>query len=166
MRHAWIMIVAAALAVSPACGVYSTTGRTAGDIKRIAVPNLANETPEPDIEIQIAENLRAGLIKDNTLKVVPESEADAVLEAVVVDYRNVPYTYSTELQADQYRLTIVLMASLFNPKDNDYVWKDRRIEASGDYYLETASERTYDRALEEVFKDLVEGILNATTQEW
>ena len=167
MRQSWGIIAAAAvLALAPACGVYSTKGRTAGDIKKIAVPNLSNETAQPDIENEITENLRAGLIKDNTLKVVPESEADAVLEAVVIDYRNLPYTYSTELQADQYRLTIVLTASLFNPKDNDYVWKDRRIEASGDYYLETTTERTYDRALEEVYKDLVEGILNATTQEW
>jgi outer membrane lipopolysaccharide assembly protein LptE/RlpB len=167
MRRSLCIIAAAAILASvPACGYYSTKGRTAGDIKRIAVPNLANETAEPDIEIAITENLRAGLIKDNTLKVVAENEADAVLEATVVDYRNLPYTFNTELQADQYRLVIALMASLFNPKDNTYVWKDRRIEAHGDYYLETATDRTYDRALEEVYKDIVEGILNATTQEW
>jgi outer membrane lipopolysaccharide assembly protein LptE/RlpB len=167
MRRALsIIAVAAILALVPACGYYSTKGRTAGDIKRIAVPNLANETAEPDIEIAITENLRAGLIKDNTLKVVAETEADAILEATVVDYRNLPYTFNTELQADQYRLVIALVASLFNPKDNTYVWKDRRIEGHGDYYLETATERNYDRALEEVYKDIVEGILNATTQEW
>ncbi len=168
MRRSWGIIAAAALiALAPACGgYYSTKGRTAGDIKKIAVPNLSNETSEPDVEIAITENLRAGLIKDNTLKVVAEREADAVLEATVVEYRNLPYTFSTELQADQYRLTVAILASLFNPKENDYVWKDRRIEARSEYYLETATERTYDRALEEVYKDLVEGILNATTQEW
>lgn len=167
MRRSWSIIVAAAiLAIAPACGSYSTKGRSAGDIKRIAIPNLANETAEPDIEIQITENLRAGLIKDNTLKVVAETEADAILEATVVEYRNLPYTFNTELQADQYRLVIALLASLFNPKDNTYLWKDRRIAAQSDYYLETQTERTYDRALEEVYKDIVEGILNATAQEW
>jgi hypothetical protein len=168
MRRSWSVLAAAAIiALAPACGgYYSTKGRTAGDIKKIAVPNLANETAEPDVEITITENLRAGLIKDNTLKVVGEQEADAVLEAKVVAYSNLPYTFSTELQADQYRLTVVILASLFNSKANDYVWKDRRIEAHSDYYLETTTERTYDRALEEVYKDLVEGILNATTQEW
>jgi hypothetical protein len=167
MRRSWsIIAIAGILAFAPACGYYSTKGRTAGDIKRIAVPNLANETAEPDIEIQITDNLRAGLIKDNTLKVVAEAEADAILEATVVEYRNVPYTFNTELQADQYRLVVALIASLFNPKDNTYVWKDRRIESHSDYYLETATDRTYDRALEEVYKDIVEGILNATTQEW
>ncbi len=167
MRRSWGIIAAAAfLAFAPACGHYSTKGRTAGDIKKIAIPNLANETAQPDIETQITDNLRAGLIRDNTLKVVAEAEADAILEATVVEYGNVPYTFNTELQADQYRLAIVLLASLFNPKDNTYVWKDRRIEAHSDYYLETTTERTYDRALEEVYKDIVEGILNATAQEW
>jgi hypothetical protein len=166
VRVCSIIAVAAILACAPSCGYYSTKGRTAGDIKKIAVPNLANETSEPNIEIEITDNIRAGLIKDNTLKVVAESEADAVLEATVIEYRNVPYTFNTELQADQYRLVIALLASLFNPKDNTYVWKDRRIEARSDYYLETTTERTYDRALEEVYKDIVEGILNATAQEW
>jgi hypothetical protein len=130
------------------------------------VPNIANETSQPNIEIEITDNIRDGLIKDNTLKVVPEAEADAVLEATVVEYSNVPYTFNTELQADQYRLVIALVASLFNPKDNSYVWKDRRIEGRSDYYLETTTQRTYATALEEVYKDIVEGILNATAQEW
>ena len=154
------------LMLAPACGVYSTKGRTAGNIKKVAVPNLSNETAQPDIESEITTNLRNGLIKDNTLKVVAENEADAVLEGTVVDYKNVPFTFNADLQAEQYRLMIVLNISLFNPKDNTYIWKDRRIDAHSDYYLETTTDRTYDRALEEVYKDIVEGILNATTQEW
>lgn len=168
MRHVRVIIVISLfLATVSACGVYSTKGRTAGDIKKIAVPSLANETAEPDIEIEITNNLRSGIIRDNTLKVVPEEEADAVLEGTVVEYRNTPFTFNTtDLQAEQYRLVIGLVASLFNPKDNTYIWKDRRIDAHSDYYLETATERDYDKALEEVYKDLVEGILNATVQEW
>jgi hypothetical protein len=168
MRHVRISIVISfMLAVLPSCGIYSTKGRTAGDIKKIAVPNLANETAEPDIEIKITENLRNGIIRDNTLQVVPEEEADAVLEGTIVEYRNTPFTFNTaDLQAEQYRLVIGLVASLFNPKDNTYIWKDRRIDAHSDYYLETSTERDYDKALEEVYKDLVEGILNATVQEW
>jgi len=161
-----IFAVSILLMLASACGIYSTKGRTAGDIKKIAVPNLSNETAQPDIETEITTNLRSGLIKDNTLKVVAENEADAVLEGTVIEYRNVPFTFNADLQAEQYRLMIGLNVSLFNPKDNTYIWKDRRIDAHSDYYLETTTDRTYDRALEEVYKDIVEGILNATTQEW
>jgi hypothetical protein len=166
-RRAWGLAVGAALlALVAACGPYSTKGRTAGDIKKIAVPNFSNETAQPDIEIDITSNLRNGLIQDNTLKVVAEDEADAVLEGTIVAYQNIPFTFNTELQAEQYRLVIGIEVSLFNPKDNTYIWKDRRIDAHSDYFLETTTDRTYDKALEEVYKDLVEGILNATVQEW
>jgi len=167
MRRTSAIIAASALCMLiPACGHYSSSGRTAGDIKRIAVPYLANRTPEPEIEIEITQNVVNGLVKDNTLKVVPEAEADAVLEGAIVDYRNLPFTFNQELQADQYRLVVGLVVSLFNPKDNTYIWKEKRIEAHSDYYLETTTERTYDKALEEVYKDIVTGILNATVQEW
>ena len=61
------------------CG-YSFKGRSAGDIKRIAVPYLSNATAQPEIEIEITRSIIDGLVKDNTLKVVTGSEADAVLE--------------------------------------------------------------------------------------
>jgi Lipopolysaccharide-assembly len=167
MRWRWISCAATAVLVATsACGPYRTSGRTAGDIQKIAVPYIKNQTAEPEIEIEITQNVINGLVKDNTLKVVPEEDADAVLEGTVVAYTNIPFTFNTELQADQYRLVIELIVSLFNPKDNMYIWKDKKIQAHSDYYLETTTERTYDKALEEVYKEIVDGILNNTVQEW
>jgi len=154
------------LAAAGSCGYYSTKGRTAGDIKKIAVPYLKNETAQPEIEIEITRNVIDGLIKDNTLKVVPDEDADAVLEGSIVDYKNIPFTFNTELQAQQYRLVIAINVSLFNRKENTPIWENRKIEGHCDYYLEASSELNYDKALEEVYNDLVEGILNATVQEW
>jgi len=157
------------------CGYYSTKGRTAGDIKRIAIPYFKNETAQHDIEIDITNNIINGLVKDNTLKVVPEADADAVLQGTIVAYQNIPYTFQesqqvqneqTQLQAQQYRLIIGISVSLYGRKDNAPIWENRRIEAHSDYYLETSTERNYDKALQEVYNDLVEGILNATVQEW
>ncbi|RJR26714.1 MAG: hypothetical protein C4574_06910 [Candidatus Latescibacterota bacterium] len=165
-RNASLVLCAAGLAALVSCGYYSTKGRTAGDIKRIAVPYLSNETAEPEIEIEITRSVIDGLVKDNTLKVVTGEEADAVLEGTVERYQNVPFTFDTKLQAQQYRLLIAIRASLFDPKTNTYIWQDKKIEAHGDYYLEAAGQRSYDEALEEVYRYLVEGILNATVQEW
>ena len=167
-----LAVVTACLACAiVSCGYYGTSSRTAGDIKKIAVPYLQNETPEPEIEIEITQQIIDGLIKDNTLKVVPEEEADAVLEGSIVDYRNVPFTFNkstsgAEIQADQYRLVIGLNVALFNKKENAYLWKDKKISAHGDYYLETSSEQNYEKAIEEVYRDIVEGILGATVQDW
>jgi len=151
------------------CGYYSTSGRTAGDIKKIAVPYFENETSEPDIEIEITQKIIDGLIKDNTLKVVSEDEADAILEGKVIEYRNVPFTFSEstgEIQADQYRLVIGLSVSLFSKKKNDYIWEGKKITVHGDYFLESTTDQTYEKALENVYGDIVESILNSTVQEW
>lgn len=165
-RRSTIIGLAAGALLLGSCGYYSTKGRTAGDIKRISVPYLKNETPEPEIEIQITQRIIEGLVKDNTLKVVAETEADAVLEGAVQRYQNIPFTFNTDLQAEQYRLVIAIAVSLFDPKTNTYIWSDKKIEARGDYYLEASGQRTYEEALDEVYRFLVEGILNATVQEW
>jgi len=151
------------------CGYYSTSGRTAGDIKKIAVPYFKNETAEPDIEIEITQNIIDGLIKDNTLKVVSEDEADAIIEGTVIEYKNVPFTFSQttgEIQAEQYRLVISLNISLYNKKKNEYIWENKKVTVHGDYYLESSVEQNYEKALETVYNDIVENILNATVQEW
>ncbi len=149
-----------------ACGRYSTSGRTAGDIKRIAIPYLENQTAEPEIEIEITQRIIDGLVKDNTLKVTSEEDADALLEGSVTEYSNVPFTFSNELQADQYRLLVGLRVSLLDRKKNTYIWQDKNITKHANYYLETSTEQTYEKALEDIYRDIVEEILGATVQEW
>ncbi|HSG27146.1 MAG TPA: LptE family protein [Candidatus Krumholzibacterium sp.] len=169
VRHIAIVASVLLLSMTLSCGYYRTTSRTAGDIKRIAIPYLVNDTPEPDVEIEITQKIIDGIVRDNTLKVVSEDDADGILEASIVEYRNAPYTFAQsggDVQAEQYRLTITLKASLFDRAKNSYIWEDRRIRASGDYYLETTSEQTYAKALEDVYRDLVESILSATVQDW
>jgi hypothetical protein len=159
-------LIVLTLALFAACGYYSTSGRTAGDIKRIAIPYLENQTTEPEIEIEITQRIIDGLIKDNTLKVTSEEDADAVLEGSVTEYSNVPFTFSNELQADQYRLLVGLRVSLLDKKGNTYIWQDKNIKKYANYYLETSTEQTYEKALEDIYRDIVEEILGATVQEW
>jgi hypothetical protein len=162
IRWGFIILVA----LHAACGFYSTSSRTAGDIKKIAVPYLENDTAEPDIEIEITQRVIDGLVEDNTLKVTSDQDADAILEGSIIEYANVPITFSNELQADQYRLLIGLRVSLLNKKDNSYIWQDKSIKAQANYYLETTTEHTYEKALEDIYRDIVEKILSSTVQDW
>jgi hypothetical protein len=164
------------IAVAAACGLalvsctyYGTTSRTAGDIARIAVPYFSNKTSEPDVEIEITDQINLGIARDNTLKVVDETEADAILEGTVMKYRNTPFTFAegeTQIQAEQYRLMIEIQVSLFSPSQNSYIYENKIVRAHGDYYLETTADQNYENAIKEVYQDLVEGILAATVQDW
>ena len=166
MKSAQVILLVISLLLSAACGHYSTSGRTAGDIKKIAIPYLENETAEPEIEIEITQSIIDGLVSDNTLKVTSVEDADAVLEGSIIEYSNVPFTFSNELQADQYRLLIGLRVSLLDKKENVYIWQEKNIKKHANYYLETSTEQTYEKALEDIYRDIVEEILGSTVQEW
>jgi len=169
IKETLILLLVVAIMSLASCGYYSTSGRTAGDIKKIAVPYFKNDTAEPDIEIDTTQRIIDALIKDNTLKVVSEDEADAILEGSIIEYKNIPFTFSENnqsIQAEQYRLVIGLNVSLFSKKKNDYIWENKKITAHGDYYLESTTDQTYEKALENVYNDIVESILSSTVQEW
>ena len=162
-------ITLTAVFIAGSCSYYGTTSRTAGDIARISVPYFSNKTSEPDVEIEITDKIIIGIAKDNTLKVVDETEADANLEGTVTKFRNTPFTFEhreTQIQAEQYRLMIEIQVSLFSPLKNAYIYENKVIRAHGDYYLETSADQNFENALEEVYQDLVEGILAASVQDW
>ncbi len=164
-----LALVFACAFVLVSCTYYGTTSRTAGDIARISVPYFSNRTSEPDVEIEITDQIILGIAKDNTLKVVDETEADASLEGIVMKYRNTPFTFAegdNQIQAEQYRLMIEIKVSLFNPTLNEYIYEDKLVRAHGDYYLETTGDQNYENAIQTVYQDLVEGILAASVQDW
>lgn len=171
MKNVWTAVVLmSALFMIGGCGSYSTTSRTAGDIKDISVPYFDNDTAEPNIEIEITQRIIDGIINDNTLKVVSGEESDAVLEGTITEYRNEPFTFAegagSDIQAEQYRLFIQLEVSLFDRSKNQYVWENQSLQAHGDYYLESTTEQNYENALKNVYTDLVDGILSNTVQDW
>src|SRR4030095_2819459 len=88
-----VALMAAACALS--CG-YSTTSRTAKDIKFIHVPFFENETAEPNLEISVTEQVIDNLVADNTLKVVSEDGADAILDGRIVEFTNKPFSFNQD----------------------------------------------------------------------
>jgi TolB-like protein len=146
---------------------YSTSSRTAKDIKTIAVPFFNNLTTEPDLEISVTERIINNLIDDNTLKVVDEESADAVLDGDIVGFTNTPFSFNVDLNADEYRVILVVEVTLHNRKLNEPIWQDQRITGEAAYFLDAAEAGlTYEDALEECIEEITEQILNLTVQDW
>ena len=156
----------AALCLS-GCG-YSTTSRTAKDIKSIYVPFFENKTPEPNLEISVTERIIDNLVRDNTLKVVSENAADAVLDGQITGFKNQPFSFNQELQADEYHVVVTVVVSLFNRRTNEPIWEKRSFVGDGSYFVEQvdADGRTFDDAVEESVREITERILNLTVQDW
>lgn len=156
----------AALAAAGGCG-YSTTSRTAKDIKTIYVPFFENKTSEPNLELSVTNQIIQNLVTDNTLKVVPENSADAILEGQIVEFRNQPFSFNKELNAQEYHVMIRVVATLFNRRQNEPIWKDRAFEGDGSYFVEKVEGgHTFDDAVQESLHEITERILNLTVQDW
>ena len=157
---------ATALALAVACG-YSTTSRTAKDIRTIYVPFFENKTSEPNLEISVTERVIQHLVTDNTLKVVTEDGADAVLEGQIVEFRNQPFSFNSELNAEEYHVVIRVVATLYNRRQNEPIWQNRSFQGDGSYFVEQVEDgRTIDDAIDESIREITERILNLTVQDW
>jgi outer membrane lipopolysaccharide assembly protein LptE/RlpB len=157
------VLVALALA---GCG-YGTNTRTAKDIKTIYVPFFENKTAEPNLEISVTERIIQNLVNDNTLKVVPESGADAVLDGQIVDFKNQPFSFNQNLNAEEYHVVVTVVCTLFNRRTNEPIWKDRNFVGDGSYFVEQVENgRTFNDAVDESIKEITDRILNLTVQDW
>jgi hypothetical protein len=166
----WIAaaFAAAVLGVVPGCGYYSTKSRTAKDVKSVAVPFFENDTSEPNLEVMITERIIENLVLDNTLKVKDEAYADAVLTGVVIEFINRPFSFDTELNAQQYSVVIKVKATLFDRRKNINIWADKVIGGDGNYFVEAVDEptHTFEGAVNESVREITERILNMTVQDW
>ena len=160
------MLLACALAAAVGCG-YGTTSRTAKDIKTIYVPFFENKTSEPNLEISVTERIIQNLVTDNTLKVVPENAADAVLDGEIVGFKNEPFSFNQNLNAEEYHVVITVVCTLYNRRTNEPIWEKRNFVGDGSYFVEQVENgRTFDDAVEESIKEITERILNLTVQDW
>jgi outer membrane lipopolysaccharide assembly protein LptE/RlpB len=166
LRSAVALALLSAAGLVAGCG-YSTTSRTAKDIKSIYVPFFENRTPEPQLEISVTERIINNLVQDNTLKVVPEAAADAVLDGQIVGFKNQPFSFNQELNAEEYHVVVTVVVTLFNRRTNEPIWENRNFVGDGSYFVENVENgRTYEDAVEESVREITERILNLTVQDW
>ena len=157
-----------ALCLVAGCGSYSTTSRTAKDIKSIHVPFFDNLTTEPNLEITVTERIINNLIIDNTLDVTDENSADAVLSGEIIEFINRPFSFNADLNAEEYHVVVKVKISLFNRRKNEPIWSDKVISGDGSYFVDVADEnaQTFDGAVDESITEITERILNLTVQDW
>lgn len=166
-RKSGLLSACIALLLLAGCGYYKTTSRTARDIKSVYVPFFTNETTQPNLDIQVTELVVDFLVDDNTLKVVDEDQADAILQGRIVDFQNRPFAFDTQLNAQSYRVSIRVIASLYKRRTNEAIWENRDFSGVSTYFVEPLEgENNFDDAVNQAVFTITERILNLTTQDW
>lgn len=133
--------VTVAVLAASGCGVYSaSSGRLDPSLRRIAVPYLQNQSAEPNLEVQLTEAIVRALQDDNTLKVVPESDADTVLSGRIISYRVREAFTTQDLQVDQYQVQILVELTLVRKATGEKLIDKRRLTGTGNYVLNQSTE--------------------------
>jgi len=152
------------------CGVYSfSSSLLPSHIKTVAVPLMANETSRGDLTTALADSLTEALIRDNTLRVVAERDADSVIEGKILEYKREPYTVDTRETVLQYRIEIVLEARFVDIAKNEVIWEELRLSQWDTYnFSEVGGQpaEPEEAGIARAIAKLTQDLLNRTVEGW
>lgn len=151
------------LLVAVSCGVYTFSPSALGGIKSLAIPLFENQTTESGLREDLTDRLSRAFVDDNTLRVVPEGGADAILRGSVISYSREAYTYSEAEVVSEYIVRIGINVEFAEKKSGKIIWEEKNMSNWGTYDSATQSE---DDGKEMAIGKLVEDILNKTVKGW
>jgi hypothetical protein len=157
------LAIAVTLLAALSCGVYTFSPSALGGIKSLAIPLFENQTTESGLREDLTDRLSQAFVDDNTLRVVPESRADAILRGSVISYNREAYTYSEAEVVSEYIVRIGINVEFAEKKSGKIIWEEKNMSNWGTYDSATQSE---DDGKEMAIGKLVEDILNKTVKGW
>ncbi len=166
-----LLVIALAAIVGQSCSHYSfslTGGRGGkGGLSTIAIPILANETLEYGAEQDLTDALVEEFTDDNSLRVVPEDEAESVLRGTVVAYERPVLSYDAGGSPREYRVRVLARLSYENLSTKEALWEGE-VEGWAIYSVtgEGGGLTSEDEAKAVAFEKLAQDVLAKTVQGW
>jgi outer membrane lipopolysaccharide assembly protein LptE/RlpB len=131
IRAVGVMIVIL-LSLLVSCG-YHFSGR--GGIipegaRNLAVPVFFNATNEPYVDVDMTQAVVEEFLTDGRLRVVDLADADLVLRGRIDKYEATAVSFNPASYVQQYRIRIVIEASLQDLRTKKILWQEKGIESN------------------------------------
>ena len=162
-RRFKIIAIAAIGLLTVSCGVYTFSPSALGGVKTAAIPLFDNKTSESGLSQSLTDKLSRAFVDNNTLRVVPEGRADAVLRGTIVSYKREAYTYSQAEVVAEYIVRIAVDVGFYDKKNSKAIWEEKGMSNWGTY---NSVSETEDYGKDRALDKLVEDILNKTVKGW
>ncbi len=163
--------LAAAVAALPlaggGCVGYRLGSSLPPGVRTIAVPTLVNETDEPLIETECTRQVLAALIRDGSLRVVPEDEADVILRGTLTRHLLTPVAFDAERTtvAEEYRMTLFASLEVVRRETGEHAAPPARVTGRTDFLLTgdltSAKRAALPRAAEDLARNMVDQVVRA-----
>lgn len=124
-----IVVLLATLASS--CGYHlSGTGNLVPEgYRTIAIPVFVNDTNEPFVDTELTKAVVDEFLTDGRLKVAGPEAADLALRGKVTKYEVIALSYTPNAYVQQYRVRLVVDASLEDLRTKKILWQEKGIES-------------------------------------
>ncbi|MBI5836641.1 MAG: LptE family protein [Candidatus Eisenbacteria bacterium] len=120
---------AAAVLLAPAVLLGSGCAYTAGTgipshITAVAIPTFGNKTVQYTLAQELTDAVIDRFVRDNHLRVVPQKQAQAVIQGTVIEYRNEVFGFTAGEQAQEYRVGVRVEVRFKDMVKNKDIWSD------------------------------------------
>ena len=114
------------------CGYHlsGTGGIVPEGVRTISIPVFFNATNEPYVDVEVTQAVVEEFMTDGRLKVMSLEEAELALRGRVVKYEVTPLSYNPQSYVQQYRVHIVVDASLEDLRSKKVLWQEKGIRSS------------------------------------
>ena len=169
-RQILIVVISSSIFIS--CGIYSFTGSSVPvGVETFQVDYFENtaggkpgSTVEPGLDRDFTIALQDLIVNQTSLNLVNEG-GDIIYSGEIVEYSVTPMAATAEIKAAQNRLTMAVMVSYENVRNEE----DNIEKRFSFYYDFPGNLQVYDirdSALEEIFERITQDILNETLAKW
>jgi hypothetical protein len=156
-----------AAAVLTGCAYSTSQGRVDESIKQVHVEYLENLTAEPQIGVDLADLIVDAIQIDNTLRIVSQPNADAIISGRVTRYHLQEMGLRQDLTVNEYQIQIAVMLTFAVRSTGETLFKDRRFTGRGTYVLNDPTGQTSeDTARTEAGREIVKDILAIVVEDW
>lgn len=162
------LILVVLVASLQGCGIYSLSGVTIpNNVKTYQVDFFGNQAPliEPGVERTFTLELQEQILNQTSLDLV-NKDGDYVYQGEITRFFIAPMTATADNTASQSRLTIAINVRFTDTKDEENSFE----KAFSFFFDYPASQQltgsSLDTALEVIFDQIVQDIINETLMRW
>jgi len=135
----------------------------------IAIPVFQNRTTQPALEEEVTTAVVNRIIQGSKLRVVPEGEADLIVQGAVVGYKNAVFGFNATEKAEEYQVAVSLAVTVRDRTKNRELWRDDQLIRTANYFVVQVGSQppqTEDEGRASAVDKLAEAVLNKTVETW
>jgi len=154
------------------CG-YTTKTVLPRNIKTIFVETVKNKIPilemrsyQQGLEMDITNAVIARLQVDGNLRVVPEGQADSILQMDLKNYEQEGLRFTQLESVEEYRMFIVMHLKLVDARTNEIIWEEPDFSGATEYYVTDIKQIGEQAAVEQAIDKLAKNIVDRIVEDW